>query len=205
METQAALTQHLVNAGVLQTPTLTRIFGTVNRADFVPDAYCAEAYTDAALPIGHEQTISQPTVVALMLELLQPAPGDRVLDIGSGSGWTTTLLAEAVAPDGYVWGIERIPELAATGARNMRAYNIAHAEIQTAGETLGLPEYAPFDKILVSAAAETVPDTLLTQLADGGTLVLPVENAIWQIQKQEGRSLRIEKHGGFAFVPLIQT
>lgn len=204
MRTQQELTQALVNGGVLKTPTLIRIFETVNRTDFVPAEHETEAHADTALPIGNEQTISQPQVVAYMFELLQPQPGDKVLDVGSGSGWTTTLLAEAVEPGGYVYATERIPELVEQGRENIAKYRTENAQILQTGDTLGLPQEAPFDKILVSAAAQKPPESLLEQLRAGSTMVIPVEDAIWQIHKRENGSLRIERYGGFAFVPLIE-
>lgn len=204
MRTQQELTQALVNSSVLKTPTLIRIFETVNRTDFVPAEHEAEAHEDSALPIGSEQTISQPQVVAYMLELLQPQPGDTVLDIGSGSGWTTTLLAEAVEPGGYVYAIERVPELVEQGRENIAKYYTENAQVLQAGDKLGLPQEAPFDKILVSAAAQKPPESLLEQLRSGGTMVIPIEDAIWQIHKRENDSLRVERYGGFAFVPLIE-
>ena len=159
--------------------------------------YSDEAYGDYPLPIGHGQTISQPYTVAYMLELLQPERGDRVLDVGSGSGWTAALLASIVGPDGRVWGTEIIPELVEFGRANLAKYNFKNATIERAAG-LGLPEHAPYDKILVSAAADDVPDSLLDQLAPGGIMVIPIKTSVWKITHTER-----EEHPGFAFVPLI--
>lgn len=198
------LVRALEETGVLHTPAVIRACLRVDRADFAPTELTAFAYRDVPLPIGFGQTISQPTTVAFMLELLAPRPGDQVLDVGSGSGWTTALLAELVGPTGRVWGVERVPELVLLGQEQLAAYHYPQAAIQVAGAELGLPEAAPFDRILVSAAANKLPAALVAQLRPGGVLVLPVLDAVWRVEKQLDQTLEIQKYGGFSFVPLIE-
>ena len=181
----------------------------MDRADFVPPEYRDDAYGDFPLPIGFGATISQPTVVAFMLELLQPRKGDKVLDVGTGSGWTTALLAHIVGPSGSIAGIEIIPELVALGMANLRKYNLPQAKIVQAKEHVlglpaqaGLPEKAPFDKILVSAAADSLPQELIDQLANGGRMAIPIRDSVWRVEKKAEGSLNKEEFFGFAFVPL---
>jgi protein-L-isoaspartate(D-aspartate) O-methyltransferase len=143
----------------------------IPRHRFVPEAYRSQAYEDHPLPIGDGQTISQPYIVARMLESLQLAPSDKVLEVGTGSGYVTALLAELAA---QVFSIERHPALA-DGARNVVAVlGYANVRILTGDGTLGLPAEAPFDAILVSAAASELPSALLAQLRDLGRMTIPV-------------------------------
>lgn len=160
------------------------------------------AYLDKPLLIGEEQTISQPLTVAFMLELLQPNKGDKVLDIGSGSGWTTALLANIVGKKGYVVGLEIIPSLVKFGRKNLNKLDIKNAEIRKADEkSLGILGKS-FDKILVSAAAENIPTDLYDQLNKNGALVIPVKNSIFKITKDNHDNISKKEYHGFMFVPL---
>jgi protein-L-isoaspartate(D-aspartate) O-methyltransferase len=143
----------------------------VPRHLFVPEAFRAEAYEDHPLPIGDGQTISQPYVVALMLESLQLAPTDKVLEVGTGSGYVTALLAELAA---QVFSIERHPALAESARNVLAALGYTNIRVFTGDGTLGLPAVAPFDAILVSAAAPDLPPALLAQLCDAGRMIVPV-------------------------------
>ncbi len=197
------LIAELKKEGVLDSPALEAAFRAVDRKDFVLPEYQSLAYENAPLPIGYGQTISQPYTVAFMLNLLAPSAGQRILDVGSGSGWTTALLAHIVGSAGRVYGIELIPELVAFGRNNLARYQFGHTTIEQAGALFGLPEEAPFDRILVSAAGTDVPGALLSQLSDTGILVIPVKNSIIKIQKVPGQKPMREVHEGFVFVPLI--
>jgi protein-L-isoaspartate(D-aspartate) O-methyltransferase len=143
----------------------------VPRYEFVPETDRHRAYEDSPLPIGDGQTISQPYVVALMLESLQLTPNDKVLEVGTGSGYVTALLAELAA---QVFSIERHPALAENARKVLAARGYSNVRVFTGDGTLGLPAAAPFDAILVSAAAPNLPSTLLTQLRDGGRMIIPV-------------------------------
>jgi len=189
---------------VLRDSYVKKAFTRIDRADFVPKDYRVEAYEDYPLPIGYEQTISQPTTVAFMLEKLSAQPGDKVLDVGSGSGWTTALLADIVGSTGSVVAVERVPELVVFGKQNIEKYHYANVTIHHAGNTLGVSEEAPFQRILVSAAAHNeIPKELTAQLAVGGIMIAPVDDAIIEIKKHPDGTLRQRIHSGFAFVPLI--
>jgi protein-L-isoaspartate(D-aspartate) O-methyltransferase len=188
---------------VLRKKELKDAFNAIDRKDFVPKEYLSEAYEDYPLPIGYGQTISQPTTVAFMLELLEPLKGEKILDVGSGSGWTTALLAHMVGNKGLVLGVEVVPELAGLGQENIKKYDFKQASIiQAKDNKVGFSGKAPFDKILVSAAAEEVPKELVEQLRDGGIMVIPVADSIWRIVKN-GEKTDVSKFPGFIFVPLI--
>lgn len=197
-----ALLEHMLNKGAVRSSNILEAFKAVDRADFVADAKDPELYEDHPLPIGHGQTISQPSTVAMMLEMLNVQKGDSVLDIGSGSGWTTALLAFLAGEKGLVVGLERLSSLVRFGRKNLKKYGFKNAEILKAGSRLGI-ENKTFDKILVSAAADELPSALTTQLKPGGKLVMPVRNFILEITKEANGELDIVEHYGFIFVPLV--
>jgi len=196
--------QHLKEIGVLKTPALIKAFLRIDRKDFVLPEYQDQAYENYPLPIGFDQTISQPYTVAFMLELLQAQKGEKILDIGSGSAWTTALLAHIAGKKGRVYGTELVPELVKFGKKNLAKYKFPQAEVLQAKKgVLGLPDRTPFDKILVSAAAREVPQELLKQLSKDGVMVISVKTAILRIQKVLGKEPDIQRFEGFVFVPLI--
>ncbi len=200
------LIAELKREGVLKNPNILRAFQGIDRKDFVPEALWDEAYGNYPLPLGNSgQTISQPYTVAFMLDLLSPETGEKILDVGSGSGWTTALLASVVGLTGKVYGVEIIPELVALGQKNLAKYDFRNASIRQAGEKLGIPEEAPFDKILVSAAGSSLSHELLSQLKTGGILVMPIENYISRVKKISADKIETEKFEGFAFVPLVKN
>jgi protein-L-isoaspartate(D-aspartate) O-methyltransferase len=177
-------------------------FEAVPRTGFLPADQRRLASYDGPLPIGHGQTSSQPRTVEAMLRLLDPRPGQRVLDVGAGSGWTTALLAELVGPTGSVTGVELVPELAAWGESNVRATAYSWASVRAAEPgVLGWPGGAPYDRILVSAAATELPEPLVSQLADGGRMVVPVGGTM-TLAERSGDSLAVSRHGAYRFVPL---
>jgi protein-L-isoaspartate(D-aspartate) O-methyltransferase len=182
---------------------LDEAFAAVDRAAFLPDEVKDQAALDQPLPIGFGQTNSQPTTVKLMLEWLDVQPGDKVLDIGSGSGWTTALLARLSGDGGMVYAVEAVPQLYKFGRDNNRRLGITNAVFFQAGQEFGLPEQAPYDRILVSAAADELPPTLLDQLKPGGKLVVPVRNDVLEITKSPDGRPQVRTHPGFAFVPLV--
>lgn len=200
------LTGRLKADGVLKTPAIIKAFETVDRLGFVVPEFRSDAGLNEPLPIGYGQTISQPFTVAFMLELLQPQPGQRVLDIGAGSGWTAALLAELVGPTGKVIAVERIPQLKRFGEENLKKAGYKSVEMVRADGSQGVPDQAPFDRIHVAAAASQVPPALVEQLAVGGVLVVPVGDYVQDIVRVEksGRGqYREQRFPGFQFVPLV--
>jgi protein-L-isoaspartate(D-aspartate) O-methyltransferase len=152
-------------------PRVTEALAKVRREAFVPPRSMDAAYANRPLPIGHGQTISQPFVVALMTELLDLEPDDRVLEIGTGSGYQAAMLAAVV---GKVFSIEVIPELARSAAAALAGEGCANVALRTGDGGLGWPEEAPFDAIIVTAAAPDIPPALIEQLRPGGRMVIPV-------------------------------
>lgn len=201
-----ALINNLVQGGWLKTPRIIESFEKIKRVDFLPDDIKNLAEQNTALPIGFGQTISQPLVVAFMLEQLEPQPGDKILDIGSGSGWTTALLAEIVGEKGKVIAIEIVPELKEFGEKNVAKYNFAEkgiAKFICTDGSKGLSEEAPFDKILASASAERLPQAWKEQLKIGGRIVTPIGSSIWVFVKKSETEFDEHEYPGFVFVPLI--
>jgi protein-L-isoaspartate(D-aspartate) O-methyltransferase len=175
---------------------------------FLPPHLGADAYSDGPLPIGNGQTISQPYVVALMTERLQPLRRSRILEIGTGSGYQTAILAY-LANRGKVFTIERLPDLLVESEERFRRLGLTNIETRLGDGASGWPEEAPFDGIIVAAAAPRVPEPLLNQLAPGGRLVIPVgdlasqELVILERPVNGGAGLVQQQAGGVRFVPLI--
>jgi protein-L-isoaspartate(D-aspartate) O-methyltransferase len=180
-----------------------KAFRAVDRKDFVPEDLQGEVLWDVPLPIGFGQTISQPTTVRLMLTWLEAEPGNKVLDVGSGSGWTTALLSHLVGPKGKVYAVEKIPELLAFGRDNAKRTGRTNAQFFPAGKTFGLPKHAPYDRILVSASADELPEKLAAQLKPDGKMVIPVGTSILEVTKLADGQLQVDPHAGFLFVPLM--
>ncbi|MGC9048697.1 MAG: protein-L-isoaspartate O-methyltransferase [Patescibacteria group bacterium] len=201
------LIDDLIKDGFLKSPRIIDAFRKVDRMNFVIDYVKNEAYRNSPLAIGFGQTISQPLTVAFMLELLDVQEGNKVLDVGSGSGWTTALLAELVGEKGKVYGIEIIPELYEFGKANvMRCsyINKGIVEMYLGNGLYGLKEKAPFDRILCSAEAKEIPEAFKEQLKIGGKMVLPMNNSLWLIEKKSETEFISEEFPGFIFVPLIE-
>lgn len=196
------LIEHLIKRRVLVTRSIIDALSKMDRINFIRPEDLNRAYMDNPLSIGYGQTISQPYTVVFMLELLQPEKGNKVLDIGSGSGWTTALLAYIVQKDGSVLGMEKASDLVKFGKSNIEKYNFTNAKIVQSGEELGKPE-EQFDRILVSAAAREVPDELVNQLKIGGRMVIPVQSSIYKVDKVSEDQVEKDENYGFSFVPLI--
>ena len=223
------LIKNLIQEGCLKTPRIIEAFRKIRRADFLlqlptgnPEDVEELAELNEALSIGFDQTISQPLVVAFMLELLAPKEGDKILDVGSGSGWTSALLAEIVGEKGKVIAVEIIPELKEFGEKNASKYNfVKKGQVQfiLADGSKGFEKEAPYDKILASAAAEEIPLAWKQQLKIGGRIVAPIGNSIWLFVKKkesmkfpsspsslshsESSIFDEKEYPGFVFVPLI--
>lgn len=175
----------------------------VPRHHFVPSEDQHLAYADGPLPIGHRQTISQPFIVALMTQLLELKGEERVLEVGAGSGYQAAVLGHLARE---VYSVERIPELAAKAEATLRELGIENVHVEVGDGTQGLPEHAPYDGIIVTAAAPQVPKPLKEQLADGGRLVLPVGSQMGQVLerwRRDGDQYQRETLTPVAFVPLV--
>ena len=207
------LIDSLIEEGWLKTPEIVFAFRKIKRIDFLPEASKNLSELNEALPIGLGQTISQPLVVAFMLELLQPKKGEKILDVGSGSGWTTALLAEIVGEEGLpagrqgrVTAIEVVPELKELGEANVENYGFLKngtAKIICTDGSKGYEKEAPFDKILASASAARIPGSWKKQLKVGGRIVAPIGNSIWLLIKKNEKDFEEYEYPGFCFVPLI--
>ncbi|MFM6852133.1 MAG: protein-L-isoaspartate O-methyltransferase family protein [Terrabacter sp.] len=179
-----------------------RAFEAVPRSDFLPRLARSRAGHDGPILIGHGQTNSQPRTVADMLRLLDVQPAQRVLDVGSGSGWTTALLAHLTGPEGAVVGVELEPQLARWGAANVASSGMPWARVREAlPDVLGDPDDGPWDRILVSAEADELPQSLVDQLADRGRLVIPVAGTMTLVVRT-GATVSTSRHGRYRFVPL---
>ena len=202
------LIDNLIQDSWLKTPRIIEAFQKIKRVGFMSEDMKKFAELNEALPIGFGQTISQPLVVAFMLEQLQPQLGDKILDIGSGSGWTTALLAEIVGKKGKIIAIELIPELKEFGEKNVAKYNfIEKGQVQfiCADGSKGYEKQAPFDKILASAATvKIIPEAWKKQLKIEGRIVAPIDFSIWTFIKKSENYFEETEHPGFAFVPLVE-
>ena len=202
------LVEYLKEQGVLQSSQIIQAFSAIDREDFVPRDMKGWAQLDEVLPLPSGQTISQPYVVAFMLEKLGPMEGQKILDIGSGSGWTCALLAHSVSKQGKITAIEIIPELKEFGEKNVSKYNFVKrgvAEFICKNGNEGHASGAPYDGILVSASLPTkeLPPAWKEQLKIGGRIVVPIQHSIWVFTKEDEHRFAQEEYPGFAFVPFV--
>lgn len=201
--TQADLVDVLRRVGI-EDPGLISAFETIPRADFVPGHLSGLAYEDQPLPIPHDQVTTQPSLSAVMIEALDLKPSDRVLEVGSGYGFQTALLARLCA---HVTSIEIWHDLAEVARRNLKAHGLENVEVIVGDGSLGAPERAPFDAVLVSAAFIRVPQPLVDQLADGGRLVQPIgrggNEMVTLFRKSDDRLVRMRAVIPARFVRLV--
>ena len=201
------LISSLIKDKWLKTPKIIEAFRKIKREDFLTSDIKNLSEANKALPIGHGQTISQPLTVAFMLELLQPEEDDRILDIGSGSGWTAALLAEIVSEKGKVIAMEIVPELVEFGKNNTAKYSFIKKgiiEFILGNGVLGYKKEFPYDKILASASGTNLPQAWRDQLKIGGRIVCPIGNSIWLFVKKNKNEFEQTEHPGFVFVPLVE-
>ncbi len=201
-ERAAMVHEQLVGRGLRNSGVLSAL-GKVERHRFVPEGYVQAAYADHPLPIGYGQTISQPYIVGLMSEALRVKPGDRVLEIGTGSGYQAAVLAELGVE---VYTVEIIPELAQRAAKVLEDLGYAGIHVQNADGYFGWEAHAPYDAVIVTAAPDHLPQALAQQLIEGGRLVIPIGptgsvQTLWLFEKQGGE-LTATNLGAVSFVPL---
>ncbi len=192
-----------IRARDVSDPDVLRAMRTVPRHEFVPADLRSAAYEDHPLPIGYGQTISQPYIVAWMTELLALKPGEKVLEIGTGSGYQAAVLAEIGGLE--VYSVEIVPELAASAAQRLAALGYSQVKVKQGDGYYGWPEYAPFDAILITAAPDHLPAPLAAQLKEGGRLVIPIGppggyQSLWKFVKEKD-GLKAYNLGGVIFVP----
>ncbi|MEJ2010992.1 MAG: protein-L-isoaspartate(D-aspartate) O-methyltransferase [Anaerolineales bacterium] len=202
-EERLRMVRNQIKGRGVRDPRVLQAMREVPRHLFVPSEQRHLAYADGPLPIGGGQTISQPYIVALMTELLDLSGSERVLEVGTGSGYQAAVLSKLAA---QVYSLDRISELAEQARIRLEDLDCTNVNVHVGDGSQGLPEYAPYDGILVTAAAPHVPEALKEQLADRGSLVLPVGSRAGQILERwtrEGDSFRVEKIAPVAFVPLI--
>jgi protein-L-isoaspartate(D-aspartate) O-methyltransferase len=195
-----------IEARGVQHPDVLRAMRKVPRHLFVEEALIPQAYEDHPLPIGHGQTISQPYVVAWMTELLEVAPGHKVLEIGTGSGYQAAVLAELGAD---VFTVERVKPLYELARTRMDALHYRRVRLKLDDGTLGWPEEAPFDRILVAAGGPRIPTPLVAQLSETGRMVIPVgasrrSQTLCLVRRENGRVI-VRELGGVMFVDLVGT
>ena len=201
-EEREALVQRTIIARGVADPAVLRAMRTVPRHRFVPDGQLHQAYADHPLPIGYGQTISQPYIVALMTEMLKLEPGDRVLEIGTGSGYQAAVLAVIVD---QVYTVEIVPELAESAATRLAALGYDNVVAKQGDGYFGWEEFAPYDAIIVTAAPDHLPQPLVGQLKDGGFIVIPIGpvggfQSLWRFTRT-GDELKAENMLGVRFVP----
>ena len=197
------LVEHLECYGLLHDKSIRDAFLAVDPADFVPERAKKMAYVDHALSIGEGQTISQPRVVAFMLELLQLKKGDKIMDVGAGSGWQTGLLAKIVGDKGEVNAVEVIPQLLQQAQNNLDKYDFENIKFFGQNERYGLPQLAPFNGIIAGASGEKIPQAWKDQLKIGGRIVAPVGNSVILITRESKDKFEEREYPGFIFVPLV--
>ncbi|MDD1768281.1 MAG: protein-L-isoaspartate(D-aspartate) O-methyltransferase [Methanomassiliicoccales archaeon] len=206
-EQRSRMVKRLLEHGYVSRPEVSLAMETVPRHLFVPQELQANSYQDSPLYIGEGQTISAPHMVGMMVENLDLRRGLKVLEIGGGSGYHAAVMAEMIRPDGHIYSVERIETLAAKARRNLQ--DAGYSELVTviiADGSKGLPEFAPYDRISVAAAAPSVPEPLKEQLAEGGKLLVPVGGRWYQdliLVVRKGNEFIQENLGGCVFVPLV--
>jgi protein-L-isoaspartate(D-aspartate) O-methyltransferase len=203
-EREAMIERQIASRGITD-PKILEAFRAVPREEFLSEEYRDLAYGDHPLPIEAGQTISQPYIVALMIQAAEIKPGDKVLEVGAGSGYAAAVMSRIA---GEVIAIERQGELVKIAAERMKRLGFDNVRIIEGDGTRGCPNEAPFDAILAAASGSHVPKTLIEQLADGGRIVMPVGDPSWiqklvKVTKGPGGKLITEDLGGVRFVPLI--
>jgi protein-L-isoaspartate(D-aspartate) O-methyltransferase len=199
------LIKNLILEGRIKTKEVEKAFLETPREIFVPESLRHYAYVDSPLDIGNGQTISAPHMVAIMVEELDIKKGQKILEVGAGSGYHATIVSKLVGKEGHIYTVERFSSLADNAKKNLKNASISNVTIETGDGSEGLPKYAPYDRIYVTCAAPKIPPPLLEQLKDQGKLMVPVGKMICSLELiiKKGDKIISKDLGGCAFVPLV--
>jgi protein-L-isoaspartate(D-aspartate) O-methyltransferase len=205
-EKREKLVKKLISKGALKTPRIIEAFKEIPRHKFILEDYLDSAYLDIPLPTLHRQTISQPYTVAIMTEALNPKPGEKILEIGSGSGYQAALLGYCVGPKGKIITVELEPDLAEFSKKNIKKTDLDNVEIINWDGKKGYEKESPYDKCIITAACEEIPKPVIKQVKNGGRIIAPVNDLIGQkmivLDKISDKKLKKRNLGSFVFVPL---
>ncbi len=200
------LIKDLIKSGYLKTPRIIKAFEKFERKYFVPKSLAQYANLNQPLPIGSGQTISQPLTVAFMIELLDPNPGDKILEIGGGSGWQTAILSDIVGKKGKIYSFEIVKSLSEFGSRNLKRFELSNIVFQCKDVSEGYKKSAPYDRIISGASFSKIPKKLKNQLKIGGILIAPTQaDDIRKIIRVSKNEYEEEIIPGFVFVPITQN
>ena len=188
---------------VLKSPQIIKAFKTVSRIDFVPEDFKDSAYLDVPVPIPEGMTTSQPSTIAFMLELLQARPEDKILEVGTGSGYLTALLADLVGGQGEVHSVELLPRLNEFANNNLRKYRYKNVMLYIGDGRSGIPEIAPFDKIISGAEVGIIPEEWKRQLKVGGVIITPFDDHVLKVEKISEKEYRETEFPNFSFVKML--
>ncbi len=201
------MVEYLKKIGFIKDKRIEKAFLKVDRKDFIVDEFLNAAYVDEPLPIGYGQTTSQPSIIALMVHLLDPKEGEKILEVGTGLGYQTAILAELIGLNGKVVSIERVPELYKEAKKRLEKYKYKNIDLILGDGSKGYPKEAPYDGIIVSCCCPSIPIPLIQQLKVGGRIVLPVgpDIVMQRLIKiiKEKRGLKEEFIEYVSFVPLV--
>jgi len=199
------LVKSLKQIGRIKSEAVEKAFLQTPRELFIPEEIKHYAYVDTPLQIGNNQTISAPHMVAIMCEALDIQKGQKILEIGAGSGYHAAIISKIIGPKGHVYSVERIKKLAENAKQNIKKANITNVTVEIGDGSLGLPKHAPYDIIYVTCAAPKIPEPLINQLKGPGQLLIPVGQRICELKLIEKKENKITTAdlGGCAFVPLI--
>lgn len=200
--TNEDLIERIIKSGELVTPRIIDAFSSIDRADFVPQKYKESAYIDEPISLGFGVTISQPFTIAFMLEKLQPEAGEKILEVGAGSGYLTALLAHIVGQNGVVFAFEYIPEVKKIAEKNLKKYDFKNIKLIEGDAKNGIPQEAPFDKIIASAEARKIPEMWKEQLEISGKLITAFDGKLRLMEKISQKEFKTEDFLYFSFVEL---
>jgi protein-L-isoaspartate(D-aspartate) O-methyltransferase len=202
MEPREILIETLKKKEVLKTPDVLKAFEKVSRENFVAKEYKSHTYVDEALPLFSGQTISQPSTVAVMTEALELSRSQRVLEIGTGSGYQSAIISEIIGDRGILFSVERLKKLHDFAKENLERYE--NIRLVLGDGSKGLPDNKPFDRIIVTAGVKDVPKPLLDQLRVGGIMVVPMQDCRLLVITKKDNNLDVKNLGNFKFIPLVE-